>query len=336
MRHLLGKQSGWYRGCDTQADEILASSDGVKNLAVGPNAPAGAFVSGAVIVRQQSPRIERGEQAQNDRTLPSWPRIALAIMSWLCISEYPRPQAGEAKSYSEAAQRQRPHSFLNVAFIYADDDLLSHTRVARAPRPRKLSLKIQLSFSLCGRPPPDVHRSQTRTSRPFYAPCIGGRGRPPHTTQYVRSATYQIPLSPPPPASAKRRCSALCHFLAGARIPLPESARDMVLEHVAEDGWRIHLYAIVVMPDHVHLLFHPLRDNHGWAFPLVDIMQCVKGATAHRINKLLHRSGPVWEEESFDHVLRSDESLKEKTQYIGEPRKKRTGKKAPRLSLAVD
>ena len=31
---------------------------------------------------------------------------------------------------------------------------------------------------------------------------------------------------------------------------------------------------------------------------------------------MFHRAGPVWEEESFDHVLRSDESLKEKCQYI--------------------
>jgi len=45
-------------------------------------------------------------------------------------------------------------------------------------------------------------------------------------------------------------------------------------------------------------------------------MQCLKSCTAHRINKLLHGSGPVWEEESFDHVLRSDESLKEKCEYI--------------------
>jgi len=45
-------------------------------------------------------------------------------------------------------------------------------------------------------------------------------------------------------------------------------------------------------------------------------MQGLKSTTAHRINKLLHRSGPVWEEESFDHVLRSDESLKQKCEYI--------------------
>lgn len=72
----------------------------------------------------------------------------------------------------------------------------------------------------------------------------------------------------------------------------------------------------LVMPDHVHLLLSPRRDSGGWPFPLVDILQCMKSATAHRINKLLHLSGPVWEEESFDHVLRSDETLKQKCEYI--------------------
>lgn len=79
---------------------------------------------------------------------------------------------------------------------------------------------------------------------------------------------------------------------------------------------RIRLHAVVVMPDHVHLLLSPLRDGEGWPFPLVDILQCLKSATAHRINKVLHHAGPVWEEESFDHVLRSDESLEEKCEYI--------------------
>jgi REP element-mobilizing transposase RayT len=79
---------------------------------------------------------------------------------------------------------------------------------------------------------------------------------------------------------------------------------------------RVHLHAIVVMPDHVHLLLMPLRDENGWPFPLVDILQCMKSVTARQINKLLGQSGPMWEEESFDHVLRSDESLKEKCEYI--------------------
>jgi len=104
----------------------------------------------------------------------------------------------------------------------------------------------------------------------------------------------------------------------------------MVFEHCLREGGlgmagggarptpapRIRLHAVVVMPDHVHLLLQPLRNANGWPVPLVDILQCMKGATAHRINKRLGRSGPVWEEESFDHVLRSDESLKKKAEYI--------------------
>ena len=70
------------------------------------------------------------------------------------------------------------------------------------------------------------------------------------------------------------------------------------------------------MPDHVHILLRPLRDENGWPFPMVDILQCFKGATAHRTNKILRRSGPLWEEESFDHVLRSDEWLSKKCEYI--------------------
>jgi REP element-mobilizing transposase RayT len=120
-------------------------------------------------------------------------------------------------------------------------------------------------------------------------------------------------------------------FCTLGRLVLPEGARDLVLQHcfreaglrpLAGEGaratWspRVHLHAIVVMPDHVHLLLRPLRDEHGWPFPLVDILQCMKSVTARQINKLSGKSGPVWEEESFDHVLRSDESLEEKCEYI--------------------
>jgi REP element-mobilizing transposase RayT len=121
-------------------------------------------------------------------------------------------------------------------------------------------------------------------------------------------------------------------FCTGARTILPENARDLLLEHCLREGGmspmagegarptliqpRIHLHAVVVMPDHVHILLRPLRDRDGWPFPLVVILQCLKGATAHRINKLLRTSGPLWEEESFDHVLRSDESLQAKWEYI--------------------
>jgi REP element-mobilizing transposase RayT len=106
-------------------------------------------------------------------------------------------------------------------------------------------------------------------------------------------------------------------FRTGGPLVLPAEARDLVMEHCRrEHGRRVYLIAAVIMPNHVHLLLSPLKDENGWPFCLTEIMQCLKSATAHRINKLLHHDGPVWQEESFDHVLRSDESLKEKCEYI--------------------
>ncbi len=68
-------------------------------------------------------------------------------------------------------------------------------------------------------------------------------------------------------------------FQTFRRSILPEPARDLVLRHCLYDhGKRIKLSAAVVMPTHVHLLFWALRDETGWPFPLVDIMQALKGA----------------------------------------------------------
>jgi len=46
------------------------------------------------------------------------------------------------------------------------------------------------------------------------------------------------------------------------------------------------------------------------------ILKMIKGTSARDINRLLGSSGPVWQDESFDHVLRSQESLEEKIEYI--------------------
>ena len=77
------------------------------------------------------------------------------------------------------------------------------------------------------------------------------------------------------------------------------------------------LYIAVVMPDHVHLIFTPLIDNQKREVcSVAQIMNAIKGASAHKINKALHRSGRVWQAESFDHVVRSSESLDSKVQYL--------------------
>ncbi len=82
------------------------------------------------------------------------------------------------------------------------------------------------------------------------------------------------------------------------------------------DGKQFELHCVVVMPDHVHVLLSPLRRADGWNYTLPEIMRAIKGVSARRVNDLLNRRGAVWQAESFDHVLRSNDSLTEKVDYI--------------------
>jgi len=71
------------------------------------------------------------------------------------------------------------------------------------------------------------------------------------------------------------------------------------------------------MPDHVHLVLTPLtEEGRREIFSLVRIMQSIKAASARAVNQELKRTGPVWQEESFDHVLRSSEGLDAKVEYV--------------------
>ena len=49
---------------------------------------------------------------------------------------------------------------------------------------------------------------------------------------------------------------------------------------------------------------------------LVEIMRAVKGASGRAISQRIGRHGAVWQEESFDHVLRASENLDAKIDYV--------------------
>jgi REP element-mobilizing transposase RayT len=70
------------------------------------------------------------------------------------------------------------------------------------------------------------------------------------------------------------------------------------------------LHAWVVMPNHVHAIFQP----HA-AMP--TIMRWLKGRTSRVINRILGRTGmPLWQDESFDHWMRSAEELSDLIEYV--------------------
>lgn len=76
------------------------------------------------------------------------------------------------------------------------------------------------------------------------------------------------------------------------------------------------MHAFVVMPDHVHLLFTPLLDEHGNPYSLVELMNGIKGASSHSVNKLLRKKGRLREPESFDRITRSDGDFEFRLLYI--------------------
>jgi REP element-mobilizing transposase RayT len=98
----------------------------------------------------------------------------------------------------------------------------------------------------------------------------------------------------------------------------PDWARDIVLGCCVHDhDRRYRLRVAVVMPDHVHVILTPLTDeSRRTLISLVEIMKAIKGASAHAINRHAGNHGAIWQEESFDRVVRSSENLDAKIAYI--------------------
>ena len=76
-------------------------------------------------------------------------------------------------------------------------------------------------------------------------------------------------------------------------------------------GERYQLYAYVVMPNHVHVLFMPAE---GWT--LSETVASWKKFTARRLNDALGREGSLWQKESFDTLVRSERHFQAIVGYI--------------------
>ena len=71
-----------------------------------------------------------------------------------------------------------------------------------------------------------------------------------------------------------------------------------------------HLHAWVIMPNHVHVVLEP-------RVAMPSIMRWLKGRTGRMANRILGGTGmSFWQEESFDHWLRSEEELQEAIEYV--------------------
>lgn len=86
--------------------------------------------------------------------------------------------------------------------------------------------------------------------------------------------------------------------------------RDEWQSAMERHGWAIGSY--VVMPDHVHFFCKPTPE----ACKLLELIQQWKQWTSKRIKNELKLEGSIWQNEFFDHLLRSHESYSEKWIYV--------------------
>ena len=104
---------------------------------------------------------------------------------------------------------------------------------------------------------------------------------------------------------------------------LAAAERDIVLKSIlyAQDHRQCQIYAACVMPDHVHMLLEPQikeqdKDGQPIFWTLSEILQGIKSASAHNINRITGQEGHVWEKESMDRLIRGPADLEEKFHYI--------------------
>lgn len=100
--------------------------------------------------------------------------------------------------------------------------------------------------------------------------------------------------------------------LATAQPVLSEPERTLTASAIKHfQIQRYKLYCYVVMDDHVHCIIAPQRD-----WPLSKLLHSWKSFTAHALAKQHHRLAPIWQDESYDRIIRDEVELLEKALYI--------------------
>jgi putative transposase len=102
-----------------------------------------------------------------------------------------------------------------------------------------------------------------------------------------------------------------------ASTQLSTIEREAVLARIQAGRGRYFTHHVsVVMPDHVHMLLTPTQESAGNYFDLQRILRGIKGSSARDINRLRGSSGSVWQEESYDRIMRDHQEFTDTFDYI--------------------
>jgi REP element-mobilizing transposase RayT len=136
------------------------------------------------------------------------------------------------------------------------------------------------------------------------------------TWRLAGSAPRRVDLPPAPCAglgSFVHQDGRLARATSGP-VWLRDPRIASMLEQVLRYGERVRklyaLHAWVIMPNHVHVILEPRQA-------LAPMMRWLKGRTSRKANQIPGRTGlPFWQDESFDHWVRTAEELNQLISYV--------------------
>jgi putative transposase len=104
---------------------------------------------------------------------------------------------------------------------------------------------------------------------------------------------------------------------AGPRWLADPRVAEMVAEALHHRHGQVYdLATFCVMPNHVHIVYTPLKREDDTYAANARILQSLKGHTARQANRILHRAGSFWQAESYDRVVRDAAELKRIVAYV--------------------
>lgn len=100
--------------------------------------------------------------------------------------------------------------------------------------------------------------------------------------------------------------SGECHF----KNPNFANNLEKSILHFQKEQY--HVASYVVMPNHCHLIICPFPGHD-----LEKLLGKIKGVSSRFANRVLGRKGDLWQQESFDRIIRDEIHLYNAIQYVG-------------------
>jgi putative transposase len=102
--------------------------------------------------------------------------------------------------------------------------------------------------------------------------------------------------------------------MGGCPLKQPSLAAFLTsaMHHFDDDRYELDCY--VVLPNHAHVIVRPLMPK---THPIEAIVGSWKKYSSRRINRALRQTGDLWQDETYDRLVRDEEHLWRAIQYIG-------------------